>query len=102
MKNGTILEISTHKAVKQGDWIVIFTKGCAVDGDIFTEEDRERHPDWFADEEIDRIPLDEIDDLHSIFEMLEETNRCNFAEYTAAFEEIQSEAAQYRKNVNFI
>ena len=64
-----LMEISTHKAVRNGDKIDIISKGIEID-DL-----------KFNDEKLYSIPYENIDDLLPIFDGLEENNRINLSEY---------------------
>ncbi len=64
-------QISTHKAVKENGKINIYVKGFKIN-DL-----------KFEDELIDTIPLENEDDLFAIFELFEEQNRINRAEFEA-------------------
>ena len=69
-------ENSTHKAIKENGVINIYRKGL-------TEKDKkdldkrfvEKYLEWFKDELLWTIPVDEEDDLFAIFERLDEDNR---------------------------
>lgn len=61
-------QISTHKAVRNGNFIDIILKGFEID-DL-----------KFEDEKLYSIPLENKDDLLAIFDQLEEDNRINVAE----------------------
>ena len=70
---------STHKAVQNGNRISIFIKGfeCGkpTDSDYLK----------FEDEYLYGIPIENKDDLFSIFEIFDENNRCNVAEANSCF-----------------
>lgn len=65
---------STHKAVKKNGKIVIYLKGFTC-GDFSC-----------SDEKLYSIPEENSDDLLAIFEELDENNRTNVAEFSAAFQ----------------
>ena len=65
----TLKEISTHKAIKATNEIQIWEKGIIIDDLII--------PDAY----LYSIPLENKDDLFSIFERYEEDNRINLSEY---------------------
>lgn len=64
MKTAIIKEISTHKAVRNGDMIDIYE----------------------LDEKIKSMPYEDIDDLVPMFDRFEETNRMNMAEFSMYFQ----------------
>jgi hypothetical protein len=79
MKNGKILrEISTHKAVVNGDKIDIILTG-------FVWEDSEGKIEM-ADQYQFSIPLEDADDLIPLFDGLAENNRSNVAEFMQAID----------------
>lgn len=79
MKNGTILqEISTHKAVVNGDKIDVILKGFKWEDDQGKIE--------MEDEYQYSIPLEDADDLLPTFDQLAENNRCNVAEFMDAID----------------
>jgi hypothetical protein len=82
MKASKILkEISTHKAVKECNYINIYIKGFTLPESYPGANDSLS----YKDELIDRLPLDREDDLFSIFENFEENNRVMVAEANAEF-----------------
>ncbi len=74
-----IADISTHKAVKEGDKIKVYLKGFSMDVHEASEETIE-----FEDELLYTISLENEDDILPIFEALKENNRINFAEANGA------------------
>ena len=82
-KGGKILkEISTHKAVLEGDKINIYETGMPKSE--ATGNDLEEYPHWFKDRLVRSIPKENEDDLFAIFENYEEENRINLAEANEA------------------
>lgn len=79
-------EISTHKAVKENGKISIYQKGMDTDAvcpkgeKLFDAEIVKKHFQWFADEKIYTITLDQEDDVFAIMERYEENNRYNLSE----------------------
>ena len=79
-------QISTHKAIRNGNNIDIFLRGfdlntIAPDGNkLFEQSDLNRYPQWFKDELLYTIPFSRVDDLFAIFERFEEDNRRNLME----------------------
>ena len=70
-----IADISTHKAVKEGDKIKVYLKGFSMDIHEASEETIE-----FEDELLYTISLENEDDILPIFEALKENNRINLSE----------------------
>ena len=64
-----IQEISTHKAIREGNEIHIIQKGLTIDEEVFSK-----------DELLYKIPAGNEDDVFAIMERYEEDNRCNLAE----------------------
>lgn len=82
-----INQISTHKAVKNGNKIDIILKGISIPvGYKYPNGDVEKEGFFMADEFLYSIPAENEDDLFSIFESLEEENRINVAEFKGSFE----------------
>jgi len=75
MKKTTLKEISTHKAVKQGNEIRIYENGLPR-----TEDLKGLPEKYFEDTYLYSIPSENEDDLLAIFERYEENNRINVAE----------------------
>lgn len=69
LKIKLLQEISTHKAIQEGNFIKIYIKGIQID-DLN-----------IPDEHIYTIRIEDKDDLFAIFERFEEDNRCNIAEF---------------------
>lgn len=85
MKDGSILqENSTHKAVLNGEMIDIFSKGFDVEESAPGAAD-DLH---YKDELLYSIPADQSDDLLSIFDAFDETNRCNVADANDIFKDL--------------
>jgi hypothetical protein len=86
-----IKSISTHKAVKDGKEIKIYLKGMSIDEvapdgtKLWEEGSLEKYPDWFKDELLYTIPVEDEDDVFAIMERYEEDNRCNVAELNGEF-----------------
>ena len=80
-----LMEISTHKAVRNGDKIDIISKGIEID-DL-----------KFNDEKLYSIPYENIDDLLPIFDGLEENNRINLYGYKKGgkIKELQTDEFTY-------
>ncbi len=73
---GKILkDISTHKAVQEGEVINVYQKGLPVE--IAEEGDMENYPHWFKDKFLFSLPFEQEEDLLPIFENYEENNRIN-------------------------
>lgn len=90
----TLAEIGTHKAVKENGRISIYLKGMdseAMDTDtvnpkgerLFNAETVAKYPEWFTDEKLYTIALDQEDDVFAIMERYAEDNRINLAEANA-------------------
>jgi hypothetical protein len=86
---------STHKAVLNGDKIDIIMKGLIIPvGYEYPNGDKEADGYEFKEEKLYSINKEDQDDLFSIFENLDETNRCNLAEANAAFGDMTEQELQ--------
>lgn len=82
---GTVLqENSTHQAVKNGNQIEIWIKGAEID-------DLKFEPEYLYS-----IPLENKDDLLSIFDRLDEDNRINVAEFRAVLADMRKATKEDR------
>ena len=85
MQGKTVKQNSTHKAVKFGNIISIFTKGLNIPvGYKYPDGTIEAEGFVIHGEFLWSIPAENEDDLFAIFERLDEDNRCNVAELNAS------------------
>lgn len=76
-----ISEISTHKAVKNGNRIDIILKGISIPvGYKYPNGEVEAEGFFTPDELLYSIPAEDADDVDAIMERYEEDNRINLAE----------------------
>ena len=74
-------ENSTHKAVKENGKIRIYLKGLSIEkGYVYPNGDVEEDDFFLAGEYLYSLPLEDEDDLLSIFDRYDEDNRINVAE----------------------
>lgn len=85
MTNKIISEISTHKAVKNGNQIDIILKGISIPiGYKYPNGSVEAEGFYTKEELLYSIPATESDDVFAIMERYQEDNRINLAEFLNA------------------